>query len=314
MSAFTSLRDIINNVWDSVNSALKTESVGSVPGTAMNVQGLQSPGSGITENPVLIAGQNGGLVKILGLDAVGAPTVNQGAAGSGGALGWFVQGQSAAAAGLAGNPLAIGGRDASGNAQFIGGNNTGIFAQGPVAQNSTGLASVNPVPIGGLALDGTTARMAAIANASADGASNSPLPLVVQPLQVLFNGSSWDRTRNNVDATFLASAARTTTQTSADITTYNTRGITVILDMTVVGTGSVTVTINGKDPASGKYYNLLTGAAVVTNSTNVYRIQEALAAAANKDVGAILPRVIQIVVTANNANSATYSVGYTLHN
>jgi hypothetical protein len=72
--------------------------------------------------------------------------------------------------------------------------------------------------------------------------------------------------------------------------------------MTVVGTGSVTLTINGKDPASGKYYVILAGAAVITNSTNRYRVGPTLAAAANSIAQDYLPRVFQIVVTANNAN------------
>jgi len=138
--------------------------------------------------------------------------------------------------------------------------------------------------------------------------------LITVAEQMDFNGTGADRHRNNNDVTLLASAARTTTQTSADITTFNCKGITVILDMTnVAAAPSVTVTIDGKDPASGKYYNLLTGAAVVAVTTNVYRIQESIPAVANKDVPCWLPRIIRIVVTANNANSGTYSVGYTLH-
>jgi hypothetical protein len=127
-----------------------------------------------------------------------------------------------------------------------------------------------------------------------------------------FNGTTWDRLRTHASVILLASAARTTTQTSADITLYNEQSIDVILDMTVVGTGSVTVTINGKDPASGKYYALLAGAAVITNVTNVYRVGRGLLAAANAVANFSLPRTIQIVVTANNANSAVYSVGYNL--
>lgn len=127
------------------------------------------------------------------------------------------------------------------------------------------------------------------------------------------NGAgTWDAIRNNAEATLLASAARTTTQTSADIVVHNARTLTVVLDMTTVGTGSVTVTINGKDAASGKYYPMLTGAAIITNSTNRYRIGPTLAAVANSIAQDYLPRIIQIVVTANNANSATYSVGYVL--
>ena len=115
-----------------------------------------------------------------------------------------------------------------------------------------------------------------------------------------------------VEVTILASAGRTTTQTQADQTNPYARGIQVILDMTVVGTGSVTLEIDGKDPASGKYYALLTGAAVVTNVTNVYRVYPGLTAAANATASDNLPRTWRVKVTANNANSATYSVGAVL--
>lgn len=118
---------------------------------------------------------------------------------------------------------------------------------------------------------------------------------------------------SNDTQTLLASAARTTTQTSADIQNpFGAAFLTVILDATVIGTGSVTVTINGKDPASGKYYLLLTGAAVVTNSTNIYHVGPALPVTTNVSANAHIPAVFQVVVTANNANSATYSVGYNI--
>jgi hypothetical protein len=93
---------------------------------------------------------------------------------------------------------------------------------------------------------------------------------------------------------------------------YNGRNLIVVLDMTVVGTGSVTVSIDGKDAVSGKYYNILTGAAITTNSTNRYRITPLLASVANSIAQDLLPRVFRIVVTANNANTATYSVGYVI--
>jgi archaellum component FlaF (FlaF/FlaG flagellin family) len=136
--------------------------------------------------------------------------------------------------------------------------------------------------------------------------------LAATAANLAYNGATWDRQRNNVDVTLLASASRTTTQTSADITTYNAAGIHVVLDMTVVGTGSVTVSINGKDSVSGKFYTILAGAAVTTNSTNVYKIFPGATVTANVSANDHLPRVIQIVVTANNANAATYSVGYCL--
>lgn len=112
--------------------------------------------------------------------------------------------------------------------------------------------------------------------------------------------------------TILASAARTTTQTSADLGSVGCTGLIAVLDMTTVGTGSVTLTIDGKDSASGKWFNLITGAAVVTNSTNVYRIYPGLTPVANATVSDVVPSIYRMVVTANNANSATYSLGVQL--
>lgn len=115
------------------------------------------------------------------------------------------------------------------------------------------------------------------------------------------------------EVVLLPSASRTTTQTSGDLQNLGGRSdLRVILDMTTVGTGSVTVTINGKDPASGKYFLILAGAAVTTNSTNTYKVGVNVAASANAIAQDYLPPTFQIVVTANNANAATYSVGYTL--
>jgi hypothetical protein len=119
--------------------------------------------------------------------------------------------------------------------------------------------------------------------------------------------------RVNRSVTLLTSASRTTTQTSADIPNPVGRFLHVILDTTTIGTGSVTVTINGKDPASGKYYLLLSGAAVITNTTSVYKVGPGLPATANVSANDMVPELFQIVVTANNANAVVYSVGYNLN-
>lgn len=125
--------------------------------------------------------------------------------------------------------------------------------------------------------------------------------------------SSGNELLESTEATLLASAARTTTQTGADITNYSGfKFLHITLDMTTVGTGSVTLEVQGKDVASGKYYAILTGAAVTTNSTNVYKVGPGLPVTANVSVSDVLPRVWRVVITANNANSATYSVGYSL--
>lgn len=117
----------------------------------------------------------------------------------------------------------------------------------------------------------------------------------------------------NEEVTLLASGARTTTQVSSNLfNNFGKASLIVVLDMTTVGTGSVTVLIEGKDSASGKYYTLLQGAAVTTNSTNRYRVGPNVAASANAIAQDYIPPIFRITVTANNANSATYSVGYTI--
>jgi hypothetical protein len=126
----------------------------------------------------------------------------------------------------------------------------------------------------------------------------------------LYNGATIDRQRGNVDtASLITASGATTTQTSADQVNFNGRGLVVVLDMTAVGTGSVTATIQGKDAASGKYYTLLAGAAVVTNSTNVYTVYPAAPATANVSANSPVPRTWRVTVTAGNANPTTYTVG-----
>lgn len=110
----------------------------------------------------------------------------------------------------------------------------------------------------------------------------------------------------------LPSGARTTTQTSTDIVTADCQSLTVFVDTTVFGTGSVTVTINTKDPASGKYILLLSSVAIVATGTIKLTVDPRIAAAANTIAQALIGSVIQIVATANNANSQTYSIGYIL--
>ncbi len=106
-----------------------------------------------------------------------------------------------------------------------------------------------------------------------------------------------------------ASASQTAGQTQADQTNLGGRGLDVVLNVTSAGTGSITLEIDGKDPASGTYFALLVGAAVTTVGTTVYRVYPGLTAVANATASDVLPRTWRIKVTANNANAMTYSVG-----
>ena len=157
----------------------------------------------------------------------------------------------------------------------------------------------------------TTLSQFTASAASADATAN-PTSTGLRAFNFLFNGTTWDRWYNNAEFTAFASAARTTTQTSADIIAYNADHLIVVLNMSNVGTGSVTLEIQGKNAVSNTYYPILTGAAITTNSQNRYRVGTDIPAVANSIAQDYLPRIIRIVVTANNANTATYSVGYNL--
>lgn len=148
--------------------------------------------------------------------------------------------------------------------------------------------------------------LAGAAMLSSDGTN-----VAAAALQYAWNGTANDRWRNNLEVALLASASRTTTQTSADITNYNGQGIHVVVSTTTIGTGSITFSIQGKD-ANGIYYTILTGAAIVTDTVNRYTVFPTASAVANVSVNDILPRTFRIIITANNANPAVYSVGYNL--
>ena len=208
----------------------------------------------------------------------------------------FIQGNIASGATDAGNPVKVGGKYNATPPTFADGQ------RGDIQLNNRGSQIV---VIG----DGATGTVTA-GNGGSDGVSTSWTRLYAWAGVQTYNGTSYDRLRGNVDQTVgITASGVTTTQTGADQTNYNGRGAVVVLDMTTVGTGSVTLSVQGKDVASGKYYTIITGAAVVTNSTNVYRIYPGLTAVANTTVSDILPRTWRVVVTANNANATTYTVG-----
>jgi len=198
-----------------------------------------------------------------------------------------------------------------------------LFKTGGAAASGATQAG-NPVKVGGVfntTQPTVTNGQAVDAQATARGAyivATGVDALTVQPGNTA-NTTAWKVDNSavnqpvqfaNVDVTALASAGRTTTQTVTNLLNKVGRGIRVTLDMTTVGTGSVTLTINAKDAVSGKTKLLLAGAAVTTNVTNVYIVYPGYAAVANVSANDVLSATFELVVTANNANSAIYSLGY----
>ena len=116
---------------------------------------------------------------------------------------------------------------------------------------------------------------------------------------------------SNQEGTALASAARTATNSSADLYNPDGLGVLIWLDVTAIVTApSITLSLQGKDPASGKYTTLFTGAAVTTVSTTTYVVYPGVTETANVDAAVPVPRTFRVTVTHANGNSITYSVGY----
>lgn len=113
-----------------------------------------------------------------------------------------------------------------------------------------------------------------------------------------------------------ASAARTATPTAVTVPTGRFNALHLVIDVTAVtATPSVVCTIDGYDPISGKYYNLLTSAALTDAGapyTRVLKIGRGLPVTANLSANDVLPSVVRVTMTHGDADSITYSVAATL--
>src|SRR5690349_21105935 len=75
-----------------------------------------------------------------------------------------------------------------------------------------------------------------------------------------------------ISSTLITAVGATTTQVSDDQINMGGKILIVTLNTTAIGSGSITLTVQGKDPASGSYYTILSGSAVTTNTINVYTV------------------------------------------
>lgn len=118
----------------------------------------------------------------------------------------------------------------------------------------------------------------------------------------------------NRTGTIMTSAVRAATTNGQDMSNDSSAGIQVVFDITVApGVDTVTVTIQGKDPVSGKYYTLLAGAAESATGTKTYTVYPGIAVTANVSASTILPKTWRVIVTHSAATSFTYSLGYSMN-
>jgi hypothetical protein len=97
-----------------------------------------------------------------------------------------------------------------------------------------------------------------------------------------------------------------------DQTNISARGVAVVVDITAItGTSpTLTVTIEGKDTASGKYYTLLASVALSATGTTVLTVYPGLSAAANSVANDVLPRTWRVKTAIGGTGpSVTATVG-----
>lgn len=133
-----------------------------------------------------------------------------------------------------------------------------------------------------------------------------------------FNGSTWDRSRTTEYGLLLASAARTASLTTSDVTNYNARGAHVMLYLTAVpavpGSGGLKVQIVERNTQVGATFSLLLPSpASPLTSTGIY-IFEVYPGVVTSDFTAQgnhgLPRNWYVNMIHADAQAYTYSLGY----
>lgn len=258
------------------------------PAAKTLVQGGQAAGATNTQYPVVTSGAtSSGVIRTLRVDDDGAVATAPGAS----AL--EVEGDVADGTALTGiNPVLGGGQDGT-NIQALSTDTSGRLrtVADPFGGSTSSLADGNV----------TVAYVPTNTAAGAPGAVGVGVGT--------FNGTAWERARSNSSIEILPTLARTTAQ-AVEFTNYSGKAVHVVLDVTAIAaTPVLTLTIEGKDEVSGKFYTLLAGAAVSTVSTNVYRVGPGLTAAANLVANDFVPRAGRIRVAVADADSATYSVG-----
>lgn len=93
-------------------------------------------------------------------------------------------------------------------------------------------------------------------------------------------------------------------------------GLTLVIDITNItgGTPAFTVTIEGKDPVSGKYYTILATTALAVTGTTVLKVYPGLVVAANSAANAPLPKTWRVKYAFTGTTpTVTAKIGASLH-
>ena len=104
---------------------------------------------------------------------------------------------------------------------------------------------------------------------------------------------------NRDTISLFALAAAAASANSSDQNNVDALGVEVVVDLTAVGgtTPTCVVTIEGKDPISGKYYTLLASASLTAVGTTVLTVFPGVTVSANTAASRPLPRTWRVKTT-----------------
>lgn len=103
----------------------------------------------------------------------------------------------------------------------------------------------------------------------------------------------------NATLTALVLSNATASANGPDLENIGHKGAVVVIDVTSITgtTPTATFTLQGKDPASGKYYTILASSALNATGTTTLKVHPGLTAAANSVANDIVPRCFRVICT-----------------
>lgn len=118
--------------------------------------------------------------------------------------------------------------------------------------------------------------------------------------------------QGSLNTTIFPSAARTATATQAAQTNASWRGLHISVNVTAYTSGTWTPRIQGQDPVSLTWYDILVGSPISATGTTILKLYPGIVATANASASDVLPRTWRMVMTGASTPIATFSVGGSL--
>lgn len=122
------------------------------------------------------------------------------------------------------------------------------------------------------------------------------------------NDDAWRREHGNDTGTIAISAARAATTIFGNFLNTNWRGLHIIINVTVIGADTLTVSIEGFDAVTGLFYPLLTSLAISTTGTTVLKIGQGFTPIANATANDLIPYITQVNAVHSGPDPITYSI------